>query len=282
MSEPAVTLKPLGAADLPGAVRLSKAVGWPHRCEDWAIALKVGEGIGAFQGNELVGTTLWWPFEPRASRLGLVTIAPLYQRKGLGRRMMNEALARLDGRAIALTSTAEGEPLHRTLGFKDAGFVRQQQGISRGGPRVRGREGTRLRPLQTDDWDRVLRLDQAALGYERKHLLTEFLRETVTIVSEHRGRITGFASLRDFGRGRVIGPVIAEDRIDAEELIFNHLDSVAGEFARVDIPDDERLSAVLSERGLAIADTYIRMTRGAFPEASGPARVYTQVTQTVG
>ena len=61
------TLDPLMPAHLDGAVALSRAEGWPHRLEDWALILGLSRGIAAFDGDRLVGTAMATPFGPAAT-----------------------------------------------------------------------------------------------------------------------------------------------------------------------------------------------------------------------
>ena len=46
----------LGPADLEDAHALSKAVGWPHRLEDWTFIMQLGSGIGASEPRSSADT----------------------------------------------------------------------------------------------------------------------------------------------------------------------------------------------------------------------------------
>lgn len=54
-------LRPMTAADLNRAVELSREFGWPHREEDWAFSLDLGEGIVAeVDGGHDHGSSPWF------------------------------------------------------------------------------------------------------------------------------------------------------------------------------------------------------------------------------
>ena len=42
-----MTFRPFGAEHLDAALRLSRAAGWPHRREDWALIAGLSKGVVA-------------------------------------------------------------------------------------------------------------------------------------------------------------------------------------------------------------------------------------------
>src|SRR2546425_8434429 len=97
---------------------------------------------------------------------------------------------------------------------------------------------------------------------DRTRLLAELLDQTGGVALEDGGAVTGFALLRRFGRGRAIGPVAAPDVERAKTMIAPLLDRYAGQFLRVDIPEESSLCGWLAAAGLTEAGTVIRMVRG--------------------
>lgn len=78
----------MATRDLPAAQALSREVNWPHRLEDWQFVHSLGQGLVAYSGNQLVGTAMWWTFDSRIVRLGMVIVNPSLQRSGIGRALM--------------------------------------------------------------------------------------------------------------------------------------------------------------------------------------------------
>ena len=57
-----LTFVPFAPDHLPGALHLSRAAGWPHRAEDWALVLSLSQGLVALEGQRVVATALVTPF----------------------------------------------------------------------------------------------------------------------------------------------------------------------------------------------------------------------------
>jgi hypothetical protein len=102
------------------------------------------------------------------------------------------------------------------------------------------------------------------------------------VVLDRDGEAIGFALLRRFGRGQVIGPVVAPDPAGAKALIGHFLGSHPGQFLRVDVPEAAGLSDWLEELGLKDAGIVFRMVRGSDVQPVGPARGFALISQAFG
>ena len=122
--------RPITPDDIPHLHELSVAVGWMHRAEDWAVALKLGEGI--FLADEIgrpFGSAMWFPVAEDMAMLGMVITTPRLQERGAGRWMMEQILARTGQRDLALNATRAAFRLYLALGFQPGLTVWQHQGI---------------------------------------------------------------------------------------------------------------------------------------------------------
>ncbi|MBR0668375.1 GNAT family N-acetyltransferase [Roseomonas hellenica] len=274
-------VRPLAMADLAAAQALSAAHRWPHRVEDWQFALALGEGIAAEAERQLVGTAMAWRFGSDWSSLGMVMVAPERQGKGIGRRLMHALLAALGDRSILLHATPEGEPLYRTLGFAPVSAVRQHQGAAFCVGFHPPRAGERIRPAGRADLAVLTALDSAATGMARGSVLAALLEQAACVVLDRAGVASGFAMLRRFGRGQLIGPVVAPDAEAARLLIAHWLGQRQGEFLRIDMPADTGLSDWLAGVGLPQVDVVTRMVRGA-PRPPAAVRSFALVSQALG
>jgi GNAT superfamily N-acetyltransferase len=275
-------LKPLTAAELPAATGLSQAVQWPHRLEDWQFVLALGQGVAAFSGERLVGTAMWWTYAHAVTRVGLVLVEPKVQRAGLGRLLMEALLDRIATPAIVLNATDAGAPLYRKLGFLETDAIIQHQGTIGPVPLALLRDGERLRPLGRNDTARLIACDAAAYGVPRARVLEALIEQAEAVVLDNAGETTGFAFCSRFGRGLVIGPVVARDRVAAKALIAHWAGSHAGTFVRIDVPASTGLSPWLDKLGLLRSDPATTMCRGTAPAPAGPAQTYALVTQALG
>jgi GNAT superfamily N-acetyltransferase len=272
----------MAARDLPAAQALSREVNWPHRLEDWQFVHAVGQGLVAYSGDQLVGTAMWWTFDSRIVRLGMVIVNPTIQRSGVGRALMLGILDRITEPTVLLNATQQGETLYRQLGFQGIGSIVQHQGASFSAPLVPLRDGERIRPLGRNDLARLVELDAAACGVAREDVIAALIENGEAVVLDDAGEMVGFAFYRRFGRGHVIGPVVARDTASAKALITHWIGSNAGMFMRIDVPGESGLSNWLEELGLARVDHVVTMARGAPLKQTGGFHVFGAVNQALG
>lgn len=271
----------LRADHLPQAVSLSAALGWPFREEDWRFAFELGHGV-AFETDEgLAATALWWPYEKAFASFGMIIVTPALQGRGIGRLLMDELLRQADGRTIILNSTREGYRLYERLGFVPCGQVHQHQAVLAAAPPESQASGA-VRPLRSEDIDAIRDLDWRASGMGRARLLDALFAVGKVAVIEREGRVQGYACVRRFGRGVVIGPVIARDATDAKALIATLAAEHRGAFVRIDVPATSGLSPWLEEIGLPNVDDVVAMVRGTPPTRAADATLFALSNQSLG
>jgi GNAT superfamily N-acetyltransferase len=283
-----LVLREISASDASACVTLSRAVGWPHRIEDWEMVIGLGHGVVATLGGEIVATALWWPYGEMHATLGMIIVSPEHQGAGIGKRLMQGLFEQTKSRSLMLNATAAGEPLYARWGFVPCGGVSQYHGdaLAVAAPSLRAgailRAGAMLRPGAAADLPELERLDRGASGLPRRAVLTALLERGECVILERDGKAIGFSILRRFGRGLVVGPVVAPDEADAEALIAHWLHERQGQFVRVDIPVGSNLGDWLVERGLKPAGTVTAMVRGERPVVAGSARLYALINQALG
>lgn len=275
-------LRPLLRADLPAAHALSSAFNWPHRLDDWAFMHALGRGAVVDRAGQVVGTALCWHYGTDRAALGMVGVAPTMQGQGMGRKLMETTLGWLGNRAALLYATEAGLPLYRSLGFVATGRARQHQGAAFQDGLVPLPEGERLRPIGRSDASTLAALDLEASGMERQAVLMALLEAATGVVLDRDGKPTGFALLRRFGQGHVIGPVVAPDATGAKALIGYFLGSRPGQFIRIDVPEESDLSSWLEELGLADIGSAFRMIRGRDTGPGGRVSSFALISQAFG
>ena len=144
---------------------------------------------------------------------------------------------------ILLHATEAGLKLYRELGFRETGTVRQYQSATfRAGLALPS--GQRLRPIGRSDPPAIAELDRIASGMQRGELMTALIESGETVILDKEGTVAGFAILRPFGRGSVIGPVLAPDVTGAQAMILHFLGLQLGRFVRIRRTRGERLDPV--------------------------------------
>ncbi|MEH3101035.1 GNAT family N-acetyltransferase [Sphingomonas adhaesiva] len=281
------TLRRMTPADLPAAHDLSREVKWPHRIEDWEMMLALGEGQVAEIDDRIVGSALTWQFgadgdASRAATIGMVIVTPHAQGMGIGRRLMEALLERHPGRSVMLNATEEGLPLYEKLGFERLGTIVQHQGAAFRVPVAELIPGERVRPLGTKDDETLFALARAATGMDRRALLEAILPGAQGVMLTRENEPVGFALFRRFGRGYLIGPVVAPDVGGAKVLISHWLGSNAGAFCRMDVPETSGLAEWLEDLGLPQVGRVVTMVRGPAPATDPATRLFSLTTQALG
>lgn len=269
-------------ADIPAAQRLSLEAGWPHRVEDWEFVLSLGFGLAVEDSLGLAACLLAFRHGSRHASVGMVLVARRLQRQGIGRRLGERAIAELGGREILLNSTAEGERLYRQLGFRRYGTVAQHQGSGAHLAPVAPGRGERLRPIGQSDATRLCRLASRAAGYHRDEVMNRLQQVSEGVALDRGGSMLGFALVRRFGRGHVIGPVVAPDAQRARVLIAHWIAHRPRAFVRIDVPVWARLGPWLQSAGLPEVERVTSMALGDAPKPLGRVRAFALVNQALG
>ncbi|QYM91518.1 GNAT family N-acetyltransferase [Dickeya zeae] len=277
-----ITLRAMTAADADFGWSLTQQTHWPHRLQDWQDALQLGDGLLAEENGQPLGTAVCWRWGDRWATIGLVVVDEQQQGRGIGRRLMEGLLAGLDGYQVRLHATAAGQGLYTRLGFTPVGEIHQYQCPQL--PAIAAPtldDGLQLRAATLADAHHLSTLDHQAHGLARPALIAWLLRQSTSMrVLEQHGRIVGFAALRHFGRGYVIGPVIADSAEHARLLIRALMSEVGGEFVRIDTDAALGLGGWLAECGLQPVDAPVTMIRGTpWQPAAGGMRAWTLMTQ---
>ena len=285
MSEQTAERRPLrsvalGREHLPQALALSQALQWPYRLEDWAFALALGRGFAVEIDGRLAGTALWWPYGQHHASAGMIIVAGHAQRMGIGRTLMDGVLADAAGRSVILNSTVEGFSLYKSLGFVESGHVHQHQAVLTLAPARDS--GSATRPFRAGDLETIRSLDHAGSGMDRAALIDALLEIGQVEVVERDGVVSGYGCARPWGRGVVIGPVIADTAAEARGLILALAAPLAGRFVRLDVTSACGLSAWLQSIGLPQIDQVVAMTFGEPPPSSAAATRFALANQSLG
>jgi len=255
-----LTFKTLNDEHLSGAVRMSLDAGWPHRMDDWAFVAAISNGVVAMQGDRVVATALATPFSP-VGMVNLIVVDAAMRGRGLGREIMSRAMETIAPDTWRLVSTKDGLPLYEKIGFRVTGENRQHQG------RVGAITSTGdARWADGHDLSEMLALDAKTTGMDRKTLYTALASVARFAVLRESSGITGFAAVRDFGYGEVVGPVVARTLEDAQSLLSLIMVARIGQYLRVDTHADVGLGPWLADFGLVHVGGGMHMEKGELVE----------------
>ncbi|OBQ74224.1 GNAT family N-acetyltransferase [Mesorhizobium erdmanii] len=279
MQQGEIELRAFGPDHIEGAVALSRQENWPHRPQDWRMALQLSSGAVALDDRgQVTGTILVTPYGMDCAMINMVIVDRAMRGKGLGRRLMDKAFALAEDRPLRLVATTDGMPLYEKLGFVPSGTILQHQGqvAELGAP-----DGVEAAGI--DDLLEIKALDRDAYGADREALIDALSERGQFAVIRRNGAIEAYAAIRPFGRGEVVGPVIAGSADEAKALIGFFAASRGGAFLRVDTDSRTGLAGWLAEIGLAHVGGGVTMDRPSNRSArQARPKVYALANQALG
>jgi GNAT superfamily N-acetyltransferase len=272
------------AGDLATLDRLVKQVSWPHRAQDCAQMFEIGTGIAAIdETGAMIGAGMRWSFGRDAGTIGMVLVAPEKQGTGVGRSLMTALIAGSGSRALMLNATPEGLPLYEKLGFVASGLVRQHQATPGRSLALPPAPSVAPRRAVPADHAALCAIDAVAFGADRSTLVERLLAAGEAWVVDRTERPTGFAILRAFGRGMMIGPVVAPSEDEAVALVATAVGAAPPGVLRIDIPAQAgSLGEWLTAAGLPAVDTVTTMLRGDWPAAAKEFQRFGLAAQALG
>ncbi|WFP66052.1 MULTISPECIES: GNAT family N-acetyltransferase [unclassified Mesorhizobium] len=268
----------------------SLSVGWPHRAEDWQFLRESGHGFVALDEiGRVLGSAMWFEHGPGFATIGMVITSPRLQTLGAAQWLMKRVFDKIPGRDLRLNATRAARRLYLSLDFQPEKAVYQCQGIARmptTGSSAEARGD--IRTLDAGDVTAAIALDAAGFGVRRSALIEKLFAHSAGYGVFDGNKLTAFALCRPFGRGHVVGPVVAESDADAVAIVRPHIADHSGSFLRVDTHmDNGEFAAFLSHAGMPVFDTVLTMSLGKrFADfsngGSARPRTYALASQTLG
>ena len=272
-------IRPFNREDSAFALAQTEREGWDPTAEYFETCLAhdpAGAFIAELDGRRvgLVTTTAY-----RATGwIGNLIVPPEQRSRGIGRRLMAQALAHLaDGgtTAVRLEADPPGIKLYRSLGFAD----------EYESPRFR-LEGPRVAPASAGDTD-VVRItpdvlpavadfDAELFGEARKRLLGLLLAQARgSDLLRTGGQVRGYALTVPSRFGIRIGPWVAEDAAAAETLLRSILTEWPDATMILAVPGVNRSAlALLESFGFHRTPSSFRMVRGPSVAFGRPEHIY--------
>ncbi|SAI30358.1 Predicted acetyltransferase involved in intracellular survival and related acetyltransferases [Bordetella ansorpii] len=271
-------------ADIPAGWRLSNQEHWPHRVKDWQAFFALGRGCVVQAGDDVAGIGMCWQWGVRAATLGMVLVSPAHRGQGVGSLLFDALCEMAPDSTLLLHATPMGERLYERAGFQRVGIVHQCQGIvAQDVPTAALPDGAALRLALPEDLDLLADLDARARGMPRRGLMQQWQQQaTATVMLSDPDGLRGFAMLRRFGKGLIIGPVAADDEGCAKALIAYLANQSQGQFLRVDCDAATGLTPWLEASGLAKVSDAVVMARGAALPVDAGMRLFAIGAQALG
>ena len=266
----------LAQRQLDQATALSQAENWPHRLQDWQMLMMLSQGRAALRDGVVIGTALRTDYGLDVSLLNMIIVQRSERGQRIGYKLMSSLMDEVSGRELRLVATKAGIPLYEKLGFESEGEIFQCQGeiASVGLP------DEEINPAKPDDTHAIIELDSRFLAADRRALVQWLAKHArLAVARGAQGEILGYAALRRFGKGHVIGPIQANSQRQAQNLVCYLAASLAEQFVRIDTDDGLGLMPWLEDRGLKCIDTVTRMRKNS---QTNPRPVFGLCSQALG
>ncbi|AYG62623.1 GNAT family N-acetyltransferase [Rhizobium jaguaris] len=248
--------------DLSQLQALSMSVGWPHRSQDWRHLRDVGRGFVALDEiGRVSGSTMWFPHEKSFATFGMLITAPRLQTNGTAKWLIKRMLAECRQERFRLNATRAARRMCAALGFTAQQTVFQCQGEIVSVPQVGGpKRGLHLRRLDRGDLEAIVTLDEPAFGTPRYRHLLRLFESSICYGLYDGNRLMAYSMRRRFGRGHVVGPVVAYCEEDAVAVVQPHVAAHVGSFLRLDTHfDTGPFANFVQQSGMSIFDTVTTM-----------------------
>ena len=279
----------LGPADLGRCVALSIDRGWLPEKAKWSLLLAASEvfGMDAPDGRGLAGAVVLTRWAPDYASVGMMLVAARYERRGLGKALMEHLLAAAGtGATVTLFATDMGRPLYERLGFKPVrrnvcfvGRFTPGSGRAAAAGSPAGKAGT-VRAATAADLPAILAADRAAFGGDRGHVVGRLpgFADAIAVL-DSGGGIAGYAAAwRNHVTSTVIGPLVAPDA-DAAKRLVAHLAARASTPVRLDLdPDRDGLPGWANARGLEPVASTLVMAHGDVAPRGTPDRLFAPIS----
>ncbi len=258
-----IHIRPLMPVDLPAGLHLSGQAGWNQTEADWQrfLALQPDGCFVAEWEGDVAGTTVTIILGSVAW-IAMVLVEERLRGRGIGRALMEDALAFLDRRGVPtvrLDATPLGQPLYERLGFVEQYQLARYEGVLSPAPAVPGVE-----TLPPQHWEALAALDEEVTETDRRRLLLQLCAEQpaeVRVVCA-ASRIVGFLLTRRGACAVQLGPCIATAEA-GPWLLADAWHRYAGQRVYLDVPlPNEPASHLAATLGLTVQRHLTRMYRG--------------------
>jgi predicted N-acetyltransferase YhbS len=264
-------IREMREADIAAGLGLCRANRWNQVRRDWELFLQFSpRGCRvAVKNDQVVGTVTTMSYRGLEGRdrfhwIGMVMVDSAERRKGIGARLLREAIDLLGDRsAIRLDATPAGREVYRRLNFVDEYGLSRLESIGDG--RAAWTEDTPARPMTVNDLTQVFEMDYEAFGADRGALLKQLFEASPehSWVVRREGKIVGYTFGRVGHNFEHLGPVIAETGEIARQLVAACLrDRPSRPFILDVTRHDPAWTRWLESIGFREQRPYVRMVRG--------------------
>ncbi|MFN0314566.1 MAG: GNAT family N-acetyltransferase [Burkholderiales bacterium] len=219
--------------------------------------------VVAERDGQVVGSNFLWEGDAIAG-VGPITVDPASQDDSVGRKLMTAVLNRAAKRKFAGVRLVQAAYHNRSLAlYTKLGFHAREPLSLMQGPALGMRlPGPSVRVAETSDLGQCNALAARVLGYDRAAELRHAIGQSTAKVTEHHGRVTGYATAIGF-----FGHAVAQFNDDLKALVASAA-QISGPGLLLPTRNAELMRWCL-EQGLRIVQPMTLMSMGEYAEPAG-------------
>jgi GNAT superfamily N-acetyltransferase len=264
--------------DIPAGLRLCRRANWNQVAADWEVFLASnpdGCRVAIDDSGEVVGSVATLRYGDEFTWIAMVLVDPPHRGKGLGTRLLKEALTIIGEATTArLDATPAGRAVYVPLGFREEYPLQRMErpamvrlsAVGRATQPSFGETDLRARRMSDADFADVAKYDRDVFGADRRGLL-EMCRgeapEYAWAIGD--GRLGGYLFGRHGYSFEQIGPLVARDEPTARALAAACLSAHPSRSFIIDTPLRASWVEWLESDGFTLQRPFTRMRRGDRP-----------------
>lgn len=238
------------------------AEGWNPGLADAQCFTVVDAGgflVGEFEGKA-AATISTVVYDDRFAFLGFYIVRPDLRGRGFGMRIWQAGMAHAGGRSVGLDGVVAQQ-----ANYRKSGFVLAHTNFRYGGVPLRTGGPNATVPLREVAFEQVVASDATVYPATRAVFLRAWIgapgHRSRALIRD--GELAGWGVIRPCRTGRRIGPLVASDRVAAEQVFDALVGDEDGEVF-IDVPQPNAPAAALAAaRGLVPVFETARMYSGA-------------------
>lgn len=240
MGESSFKLRPMEWRDIGGALKLSQAEGWNQTENDWKLLVEKPDTTCLLveQDSKVIGTTTAINYSNQIAWVGMVLVDRAHRGQGVSTLLLHEILKRTGpNQSIKLDATTAGQKVYKKFGFKEEYSIARM--VNPSWDNRPHREHINLpQPIQLEHIREISAFDETVFGVPRFWLIEKSVQQfpARAWMIKSSGQLNGFVLGRAGSLFHQIGPLAANNFIDAQCLISKALMELNHQPIVVDVP----------------------------------------------
>jgi ribosomal protein S18 acetylase RimI-like enzyme len=227
--------------DVAAGLRICRVAGWNQLSRDWELFLKLSPNdcrVAVDSSGNVIGTVTTIRYENHFSWIGMLLVDPVWQGKGIGRNLLEQALEILSGeQTVKLDATPAGREVYLKYNFIDEYTISRMMMTETNSDF----KSSHISSINESDFPALLKLDGKVFGADRRTVLNWIWNagQKFSYIAKNGNEIVGYCFGRTGHLYTHIGPVVAQDENVAQQLVSAVLKNISNRPIILDVPHNK-------------------------------------------